>query len=127
MGGGLFGDMKRERAIVAWLFLGGIALVLAGVDATNLLDCRAEMTDDEISWGEECSEDTERVLGLALLIGGLCVITSMLIIQFSVLRTTGSNGEWLWFAFSLTGSAAPLYYVLDWLGTDLVEGADGAN
>ena len=98
--------------------------MLAGADALNVLDCRSDNLMDEDGDLIQCeSDDLSLFLLIVLLIGLLCLIAGMLIIQFSVLRTTGSNGEWLWFAFTLTGSAGLLYYILDAIGSDIVEGA----
>ncbi len=124
MGEGFLGEITRERRIVTWLLVGGFLLMLGGADALNVLDCRADLSDEDDVMLLTCeNEDLSTFLGIVFLLGLLCTITGMLIVQFSVLRTTGSNGEWLWFAFTLTGSAGLLYYILDAIGSNLVEGA----
>tara|TARA_Y100001973_G_C5197440_1_gene335232 strand:+ start:2773 stop:3150 length:378 start_codon:yes stop_codon:yes gene_type:complete len=125
MGGGFLGDIDRERRIVAWLLIGGFALLLAGVDALGALDCRPEMNEEDmLSYPDTCSDNTVTTLSIVAIIGALCMIAGQLLVTFSVIRTTGQNGEWLWFAFTITGSAGLLYYILDWIGSSAVKGVD---
>ena len=117
MGEGFLGDMTKERRAVFWLLGGGLLLVMAGVDALGLIGC--EFTED----GGTCASETNNDrLQFIFLLGSLCILAGVLLIQFSVLRTTGQNGEWLWFAFSITGTASLIYYFLDSIGSPLVKG-----
>ncbi len=122
MANGFLGDIERERRIVAWLYVGGFLLILAGLDAFNVFECRTSDIADGITQCAESSDDT--IFAWIFLIGAICLIAGQTLVMFSVLRTTGENGEWLWFAFSLTGGAAPLYYLLDWIGSPLVKGVE---
>lgn len=123
MANGFLGDIDRERRIVAWLYVGGLLLILAGLDALNVFECRGTGDfEDGITQCADSANDT--IFGWIFLIGAICLIAGQALIMFSVLRTTGENGEWLWFAFSLTGGAAPIYYFLDWIGSPLVEGVE---
>jgi len=115
MGEGFIGDIRSERRIVLTLFIIGILMMVAAA---------ASAADGE----EDRTTELETVLddgGLPALAIGLSVISwvaMLLIIQFSVLRTTGRNGEWIWFSFAITGSSIA-YYLLDALGSEWVKGA----
>jgi hypothetical protein len=115
MGEGFIGDIRTERKIVLALFIIGLLMLIAS--ATGAADGEEDRTTE-----------LEGVLddgGLPALAFGLAVISwvaMLLIVQFSVLRTTGRNGEWIWFSFAVTGSALG-YYLLDALNSDWVKGA----
>ena len=118
MGEGFLGDIQRERRAVLYLLGGGLLLVAAGVDALGLIGC--EFNED----GGTCADETNNDrLQFVFLLGSLCILAGLILVQFSVLRTTGQNGEWLWFAFSITGTASLLYYFLDAIGSPAVKGA----
>lgn len=98
MGEGFIGEIGKERLIVLAFFVSGVLAIII-----------PPMIQQTSGW--------------PILFGWLMIIGALLIIYLSVLRTTGRNGEWLWFAFSLTSGVAPIYYILDWFNFGLVEGA----
>jgi len=103
MGEGFIGDIDSERRIVAGIWFSGV-ISLALI---NVLDTESGGYNFFLVWWAI-----------------IAIMAPLIIILFSVIKTTGRNGEWIWFALSITtGGVSTLYYLLDWLNIPLVEGA----
>jgi hypothetical protein len=112
MGEGFLGDIAHERKIVLSLFLVGLVFLIAAV---------VNSPDGMIDTGSE-AVPISGFAAVAAAIGVFAWVGMLVLVQFSVLRTTGRNGEWIWFSFTISGSGL-VYYILDAMNSEWVKGA----
>lgn len=102
MAEGLWKDRSQELRIIAWLLIGGFALIAGGIDAFDVIE-----DDDTLE-----RTTSNNILDIMLFLGVISTTAGSLIITLSSTKIAGNNGDWIWFAFILGGVGAPLYYFL---------------
>tara|TARA_Y100000114_G_C11758586_1_gene328251 strand:+ start:3080 stop:3406 length:327 start_codon:yes stop_codon:yes gene_type:complete len=102
MAEGLWKDRSQELRIIAFLLIGGLALIAGGIDAFDIIeeDGTLERTT------------SNNILDIMLLLGFVSTTAGSLIITLSSVKIAGNNSDWIWFALILGGIGAPFYYFI---------------
>ncbi len=107
---GLLPDKQRERRIVLFSTVGGLLLLLAGIDAF-------EVIWDEPVIDDEMDEITDDGLRLFLVVVGLAFVAlGGLIMTLSSAQMSFQREQGIWFFLIVTGTGSTFYYILDWWG-----------